>query len=344
MQVLANLAKGRAGDKGEGKAATGEAEVRVPCSWGCGEFMSANALAKHEKICGYRLVKCRYCSSENLQAREKEEHELKLCKERPTSCPLCNEEMLSRDVQGHLDNVCPKRLERCKFCNEQIRFNAMVHHEKNICKMRQVPCKDCDKVIPYSKMTSHRRHDCEYRRVRCTKGCGQEMWAKIREEHERDHCPEVKIPCEHCGVLQKRQHLLDHALVCEQAPVKCKNVRYGCEWSGPSRLLSKHLEFACDHTYNKSCPLGCNLKLRAVEIDEHMLKCERRFVLCELCGEEHIWAQSEIHAKYECPMRHVPCGQCGEMVHVDNMIRHKDLHCKHRSIICTNNGCYQKIR
>ena len=242
-EVLANLAKGRIGDKGEAKAAVGVAEVRVPCSWGCGEFISAVALAKHEKVCGFRRVSCKYCDTEDLQAREKEEHELKLCKERPTTCPLCNMEMLSRDVQEHLNNFCTKRLERCKFCNEQIRFNAMEHHEKNICKMRKVPCKnDCGMVIPYSKMTYHRRHECELRRVRCTKGCGQEMWAKSREEHEQEHCPELKIKCEHCGVFQKRQHLLDHVLVCEQAPVKCKNVRYGCEWKGPSRLLNKHLE------------------------------------------------------------------------------------------------------
>ncbi|GMH54017.1 hypothetical protein TrLO_g12787 [Triparma laevis f. longispina] len=344
-EVLANLAKERGGDKGVGKAAIGEAEIRIPCSWGCGKFMSEAALVEHVKVCDYRLVECKWCDTLTLQAKEKEEHETKLCKERPTECPLCGEEMLSRYIHNHANNECLKRLERCKFCNEQIRFNAMAHHTTNICKMRQLPCtNDCGAFIPYSKMASHRRKDCDLRRVRCLQGCGQEMWAKDRASHESEWCPELKIACEFCGETQKRQQLLDHTLVCDQAPVKCKNIRYGCEWKGPSRLLKKHIEFACDHTYNKPCPLGCNLKFRAVEIAEHVTKCDKREVECERCFETIIWAQRDIHAKYECPVRNVPCGQCGEMVHVDNMIRHRDLHCKHRSVICTNNGCYMKLR
>ena len=83
--------------------------------------MSEAALVEHVKVCDYRLVECKWCDTLTLQAREKEEHETKLCKERPTECPLCGEEMLSRYIHNHVNNECLKRLERCKFCNEQIR-------------------------------------------------------------------------------------------------------------------------------------------------------------------------------------------------------------------------------
>jgi hypothetical protein len=144
--------------------------------------------------------------------------------------------------------------------------------------------------------------------------------------------------------MWKKQQLLDHVLRCDQAPVKCSNSRYGCQWLGKSKLLKKHLDFACDHAYNKSCPLGCPLKLRAVEIDEHVKKCERRMTECEICHAPIMVAEIDIHKKYECALRHVPCGQCGELVLVNDMIRHRDLKCKQRSVICTNTGCYMKLR
>ena len=344
-EVLASLAKERLGNVGVGKAAIGEADMRLPCSWGCGSFLVGTQKAAHERICGFRNVSCKYCDTTELQAREKEHHESVVCKMRPVSCPLCNEEMLSKDLNAHLGNVCPKRLEECVFCGEQIRSNAMQHHTQSICKQRIVLCpNECGESIPYAKMISHRRHECPLRRVRCKLGCGQEMWAKNREEHETLHCPEKKVACEHCGVFFKNQFLLDHTLQCEQAPVKCSNVRYGCMWTGKSKLLRKHLDFACDHSYNKACPLGCPLKLRAVEIDEHVTKCDRREIECEDCGEKVIFAQVEIHKKYECKSRQVPCGQCGEEVPVDGMIRHREMHCKQRSVICRNNGCYLKLR
>lgn len=345
-EVLASFSKERLGNVGVGKANVGEANIKVPCAWGCGEFLvEGEKKGIHEAICGFRIVPCKFCDTTELQAREKEEHEAKLCGMRPTACLLCGEEMLAGKIGPHLKNDCQNRLERCKFCKEEVRFKAMQHHCTNICKQRKLPCpNDCGAEIPYAKMTMHKRQECSLRRVRCSQGCGQEMWAKNREEHENVHCPEKKQACEHCGTMWKKQQLLDHVLKCDQAPVKCSNVRYGCQWTGKSKLLRKHLDFACDHSYNKSCPLGCALKLRAVEIDEHVQKCERRMTECELCYEPVMVAQLGIHKKYECPQRRVPCGQCGEMVFVNDMIRHRDWKCKQRSVICTNTGCYLKLR
>jgi hypothetical protein len=193
-EVLANLSKGRLGNVGVGKAAAGEARIKLPCAWGCGEFVvEGEQKDLHQAICGFRTVKCKYCDTTELQAREKVEHEAKSCKMRPTACLLCGEEMLAGKVGEHLKNECVNRLERCQFCNEEVRFKAMQHHCTRICKQRKLPCpNDCGEVIPYAKMVTHKRQECPLRRVRCSQGCGQEMWAKNREEHENVHCPEQK--------------------------------------------------------------------------------------------------------------------------------------------------------
>jgi hypothetical protein len=343
-ECLAMLAKDRIGDVGAAKAFMGEADPKIPCCWGCGKFDTAKMLETHELECEQRLVKCIYCDIDDLQAREKVEHEEKLCKLKPTSCPSCEFQLLSQDLLHHMNKDCMRRLERCQFCNEHIRFDAMHHHTTQVCKQRLLPCPfDCGMHIPHAKLTAHKRTDCEMRRVRCTKGCGQEMFSKAREQHEQEFCPERKVQCEHCKVLWKQQQIIDHLLVCEAAPVNCKNKHYGCIWSGSARLLDRHLDFACDYTYNKTCPLLCGLKMKAVDVAAHVEKCERREVMCEACGETIIHAQIEIHAKYECAARLVPCGLCGKPVSPEEMMRHKEHKCQWRQVICSNNGCFLKL-
>jgi len=343
-EVLACLAKEIGGDKGVVKAATGEALIRVPCCWGCGEMMIKVDLLKHEQVCGYRKVECIYCDKDDLQAREKREHEENECKMRPVKCYLCNVELLSHELADHMNNVCEKRLSKCEFCGDGIRQDKMSYHVSNLCKKRLVECpNDCGVMVAYNKMAVHKRHDCDMRRVRCMMKCGQTMWAKNREEHEKMHCPERMVACEFCGEKWKAQHLLDHQTKCEEAPVTCVNANFGCNWSGPARLMPKHLKYACDHTFNHECPLLCGLKMRKVDVEKHLKVCAKRTILCKECDEEVVFAGKELHDKYECQKRRKPCGVCGEMVDCREMIRHKDHFCKMRTVVCRNSGCYKKL-
>ena len=343
-ECLAMLARDRIGDVGSGKRVVGEAKPKIPCCWGCGVLDVAKNLEVHEAKCVQRLVPCIYCDVDDLQAREKKEHEEKLCKLKPASCPSCKMPMLSQELVPHMNKECMKRLERCQFCNDHIRFDAMHHHKSLVCKQRLLPCpNECGEDVPHAKMTAHKRTDCSMRWVRCMKGCGQEMRVRDKESHEEHYCPERKIQCEHCKVLWKSQQITDHLLVCEAAPVKCKNSHYGCIWVGGARLLQRHLDFACDYTYNKACPLGCSLKMKSVDVAEHVVKCERREVMCEACGESFIAAQVDIHATYECPVRLVPCGLCGEKVLPVDMMRHKEHKCEWRRVVCSNNGCFLQL-
>ena len=343
-ECLALLARERLGNRGDAKAAVGEADRRLPCCWGCGLLATKNELFKHEPECEYRQVLCQYCDKDDLQAREKKEHELKECTMRPIKCWLCTLPMLQSELMPHIATECQKRLVKCKFCDEDIRFDYMDHHTQNVCKKRIVPCpNECDSEVPYDSLMNHKRSLCPMRRVRCTKGCGQEMWAKQREEHETKFCVEAKIPCEFCHISWLSRHLPDHVIKCEQAPVKCPNNQFGCKFKGIAKIMKKHLDFACDFTFNRPCPLGCTLKLREVDIKGHKKICQRRDEICEMCGETIIFAQIEIHGKYECIQRCVPCGLCGLEVEVTHLEKHKDLSCAQRSVLCSNNACYLKL-
>ena len=178
------------------------------------------------------------------------------------------------------------------------------------------------------------------RRVRCTKGCGQEMWAHSRPDHEKLYCKECKVTCEFCHISYKQMQMGDHLTMCIQAPEKCKNRHFGCTFTGASKMMFKHIEFACDFSFNRPCPLGCNMKLRNVDIEAHKKKCLRRESICEACGETIIFAQIEIHGKYECALRSVPCGQCGEIVPAMEIAQHRETNCHQRHAVCSNSGCY----
>ncbi|KAF1773161.1 P-loop containing nucleoside triphosphate hydrolase [Phytophthora cactorum] len=140
------------------------------------------------------------------------------------------------------------------------------------------------------------------------------------EEHELHHCLKRHVICpNHCGISELwAEEVNDHIQhTCELRLVNCSNQK--CTVRYPFKDRTNHLQ------------------------DE----CEFRVVVCE-CGESMSYQRHVLHAKTQCPMRHVPCPlQCQNAEDAESQVfqlRWQDVKahvtgdCPHRNVRCRN-GC-----
>ncbi|KAG2844429.1 hypothetical protein PC111_g1964 [Phytophthora cactorum] len=140
------------------------------------------------------------------------------------------------------------------------------------------------------------------------------------EEHELHHCLKRHVICpNHCGISELwAEEVNDHIQhTCELRLVNCSNQK--CTVRYPFKDRTNHLQ------------------------DE----CEFRVVVCE-CGESMSYQRHVLHAKTQCPMRHVPCPlQCQKAEDAESQVfqlRWQDVKahvtgdCPHRNVRCRN-GC-----
>lgn len=88
------------------------------------------------------------------------------------------------------------------------------------------------------------------------------------------------------------------------------------------------------------CPLGCELRTLAREIDDHLqAECPKRFITCPECHQPDQFRAEElpIHLHDDCIKRIVACPlECGKEMEFHDVALHVERLCAHRLVACPN--------
>ena len=226
------------------------------------------------------------------------------------SCPLiergCKWLGTLEDCENHLD-TCGYVYETCKLnCGEVLRREELKGHEKENCLERQVKCDHCDENFISRELDGH-LEKCPKTKVVCILvGCGTKITREDMELHLEYYCGMVQETCKlGCGVELTRNELRIHE-------------KENC----PQRFVK------CDH---------CNENFKSRELDEHLQKCPKMKVSCDLlgCDTKITREEMELHLKHDCGMVKETCKLgCGmELTRIELVIHEKD-NCINRIIRC----------
>ena len=128
----------------------------------------------------------------------------------------------------------------------------------------------------------------------------------------------------------------------------------GCKWVGELKGVSEHMNTApsgdCKHV---GCPYvllectHCNKKFQRRSVVEHELRCQKRPVCCELCGEYTSTIEDvDKNHKPQCTSRPVPCpNKCDKLVPSKSIEKHKETECPLEMTNCVFSyaGCNEKV-
>ena len=306
LDTLALLENAKRGSILRASAGRNIYKTNYPCQWGCGFFDTEEELKlSHEFECIWRYVDCEFCDISNLRFKDKNEHENEICKMRPKKCMLCKNVIPLIKMPEHTRIHCKERFVTCSQCMDtRIKASQINSHSNNKCSHRRIPCRySCGKLIPKIFLSRHEKRECPNRPIRCF-SCNSLLMSKDKSNHDDFSCIKREISCKYCKNKIRNDEMHLHIQNCMKSIVNCNNSHNGCKWSGPKTMLTKHLACSCDYMFKEKCPLGCSIMLRKIDIESHITHdCDRREILCVLCGETIVAASQKSHLKFKCVMK-----------------------------------------
>ncbi|CAM9941328.1 unnamed protein product [Scytosiphon promiscuus] len=182
----------------QGKMLDGE----VDCD-ACGERTTRKYLRTHiATTCKMRMVQCNNCK-EMILSRSLADHRQQNCETAKRSRAL-----LDRAARRSTEEECPA-------CHKMVATGAMRNHTLDQCPSRIVACRNrylgCEEELTVGEMATHIREHCvvriertkraakhlfRRRRVQCS-GCGYSVILQDIQRHEREKCPNRRVPCKH---------------------------------------------------------------------------------------------------------------------------------------------------
>ena len=112
----------------------------------------------------------------------------------------------------------------------------------------------------------------------------------------------------------------------------CPLSERGCKWLGSLEDCENHLD-TCGYVY-ETCELECGVVLRRDELRIHEKeKCLNRIVKCEHCMKDFKSCELNEHLE-KCPKLRVPCELCSVETRRDAMTKHLSDDCKEKEIEC----------
>ncbi|KAJ8613386.1 hypothetical protein CTAYLR_002319 [Chrysophaeum taylorii] len=304
------LAKHRSGDVGLVVAELGVANKAFSCAFGCGAFfVRENDAAAHRETCSKKPVRCSECGDTELWAEELASHLKDTCPvARIVVCPLgCGESFRAENAANHAV-ICKYRVVTCSMCGVDVRETRIQVHQTYFCPSRPIP----------RNVKPERRR--RRRNVRCPKRDSLVPKTKLEppDAHARPTLAAVECP-NRCGTRPRTCDLPTHlAKTCTRRWVECER----CGVKVRRRDLERHL--SCDAPLSVRCQLSAE-------------PCPNK------CGRSMPLRQLEVHQRFECARRAVPCGLCGMDVEAARASTHKDVECPMRSVECPNRLCYLRL-
>jgi hypothetical protein len=170
-------------------------------------------------------------------------------------------------------------------------------------------------------------------KITCPNGCGKFIFSYDFIEHNAV-CRLREVVCENgCGMARLLfKDLEEHmAEECTHRLTTC----ILCSKSMPLCYISAHERDKCDNR-TLPCGLGCGMKVRAIDMDRHLLTCFARPVLCSLgCGESMKVGAELFHVKNLCELRRVECPlNCYAKVVANKLMSHITEFCPRRPVEC----------
>lgn len=191
----------------------------------CGDTLPRKHLRAHRASnCPMRLVRCPNpgCTSEVTMV-SLADHQKKDC-------------IVAKRNAALADKVKGKpTAEECPACHETVPVTLSRRHAAHECIMRVVACPNrdlgCEEEFPAGETASHLRTHCIVRndrieqasryalrrqRVQCS-GCGYMVVLQHLPRHQREKCPNRRVPCKHwklgCPVMLRLSAMEDHTKV-----------------------------------------------------------------------------------------------------------------------------------
>jgi len=208
-----------------------------------------------------------------------------MCQEVPVSppnLPLCGHLFCQHELREWTETQLRKKQPlRCPNCrtpfSEQDLANVNAAH-RNAINRRTIKCKCHEDGCPWTGQVGYehrnvRKHEekCDYVPRPCRLGCGVNVTAATREEHETNACPRRLVSCVQCGDRLPLFNLTSHqqASPSSDYPLTCAGY--------------KICEFCFDNT-------STGLRPRLVRHDDfgsHQVLCGSRLAPCTACTNAH---------------------------------------------------------
>ena len=166
-------------------------------------------------------------------------------------------------------------------------------------------------------------------KVPCWLGCGFMESVEGVATHVRDLCPFRGKQCVGCRQIFKYIELQQHReKECPKRVVGCPNAYQGCVEMPTFEFLYQHTHLRC--TFRKvPCRLNCGGMIAYCKRDDHEeVHCNRRGLVCELCGESVPALKFGRHKRDDCIERLVSCSvSCRSKFKAKDLHRHEQEEC-----------------
>ncbi len=161
-----------------------------------------------QKDCPNTLIPCpRGCNNGSIKIarKNKDNHLVLKCPNRPYSCEKCKNEMEFKDKRSHKMS-CLKRQYTCSYCNETGVYEELTTtHLRVSCPKVKIKCSKCSIEMLRCDQSGHIQV-CQYEPVRCkyySIGCEEKPLRKDLSKHEENAQLHLKLATDKILTLTK---------------------------------------------------------------------------------------------------------------------------------------------
>ncbi|XP_012934910.1 TNF receptor-associated factor 2 [Aplysia californica] len=210
----------------------------------------------------------------------------------------------------------------------------MKGYPKNIFKngkdAEKFQCNYCKNVLRNPLQSECGHRFCE--------GCRDEMRSLVQPVRCGACLAEDVDPEE--SILNLDAMFADKAAIREMRKLEAKCPNPNCSWSGQFLQYQEH-ENSCEKRL-VLCSL-CGMQVSQGQLAKHQKdQCPKRQVECPFCKQKMTYDEREKHND-NCPNAPIKCDKCFAMVPRSEMSKHLESECSHREIECPDPDCKAKM-
>jgi hypothetical protein len=202
------------------------------------------------------------------------------CPHHNLGCPYTGQR---QSLGRHLSHECVYVETGCcsRECGETVRKIDLGKHMET-CNYRMVDCDMCHTSIRFLDV------EVSLALLPITPGT---PCSPTRTQTHQASCPSSTVTCSYCPETLTRSSLAGHLLTCPNQPVPCPHSRFGCDWTGPRRLVDEEHLITCTYESLKGFLGLFESRMTRSENDNQRLR--RRVDQLE---RDHEAAARELHA------------------------------------------------
>lgn len=155
---------------------------------GCNETVTLENQQRHELICGYSLVPCKYSSNcGKIRKMNIETHET-TCEFRPEMCKYCKADVQFHDMEEHY-KVCGMVPLHCTKCNAEVTRSEYEAHSQDVCLEEEIACpfhdQGCTKRVLRKNLKEHIDYDVAEHLCMMKKSFDDQV-TTLKTDHDRE--------------------------------------------------------------------------------------------------------------------------------------------------------------